>query len=86
MSLICTVEKKPFGKVKNGREPALYEVRGSDGMGFAVSDFGATLVSLWIPGPEGIVTDVVLGYKEGTKKKKKYFFCTVGCLVFLSQK
>lgn len=80
MSLICTVEKKPFGKVKNGREAALYEVRGSDGMGFAVSDFGATLVSLWIPGPEGIVTDVVLGYDcaAGYEDNDGHLGATVG--------
>lgn len=62
MSLTCRIEKKPFGKVKSKRDAYLYEVHGSNGMGFAVSDFGATLVSLWIPGPEEKETDVLLGY------------------------
>lgn len=62
MSLTCRIEKKPFGRIKSGREACLYEVYGSNGIGFSVSDFGATLVSLWVPGPEEKKTDVLLGY------------------------
>lgn len=62
MSQNCKIEKKSFGTVKNGTEAWLYEVRGADGMGFAVSDYGASLVSVWIPGPDGEPVDVVLGY------------------------
>lgn len=80
MSFVCTIEKKSFGKVKDGSEAVLYEVRGSNGMGFDVSDFGATLVSVWIPGPEGSVTDVILGYDsvEGYECDAGHLGATVG--------
>lgn len=80
MSLTCRIEKKPFGKVKSGRDAYLYEVHGSNGMGFAVSDFGATLVSLWIPGPEEKETDVLLGYDcaAGYESNGGHLGATVG--------
>lgn len=80
MSLVCTIEKKSFGKVKDGSEASLYEVRGSNGMGFSVSDFGATLVSLWIPGPEEAVSDVILGYDcaAGYENNGGHLGATVG--------
>lgn len=80
MGLTCRIEKKAFGKVENGREACLYEVHGSNGMGFSVSDFGATLVSLWVPKPEEGAVDVLLGYDcaAGYESNDGHLGATVG--------
>lgn len=52
---------KPFGKLNNGEQAYLYTIR-SGNMEAAITDFGATLVSLWVPDKEGNLADVVLGF------------------------
>ncbi|WP_343208187.1 aldose epimerase family protein [Anaerolentibacter hominis] len=50
-----------FGSV-NGKNASLYIIENSQGMTVAVSDFGATLVSILVPDRNGQNGDVVLGY------------------------
>lgn len=54
---------KPFGKLKGGEQAHLYTIRCGD-MEAAITDFGATLVSLWVPDKEGNIADVVLGFDD----------------------
>ncbi len=53
--------KKIFGQLPTGETAYLYTL--SSGLFKAtVSDFGATLVNLWVPDKNGVIDDVVLGY------------------------
>nr|WP_122642579.1 aldose epimerase family protein [Luxibacter massiliensis] len=58
------VEKKEFGRIKDGSMAYLYTLRNKNGMCAAVTDFGAALVSLWVPNEKGEKIDVVLGYDD----------------------
>lgn len=51
-----------FGKTADGRETKLYTLENQNGVQLSVTDFGATLVRLFVPDKEGVFKDVVLGY------------------------
>lgn len=53
--------KKDFGVLKNGEKAELYLLKNENGVEIAVSNYGATWVSAWIPGKDG-KKDVLLGY------------------------
>ncbi len=74
------IEKKPFGTVADGTEAWLYTVTAEGGMGFSVTDYGATLVSVWVPDRNGCVQDVVLGYDDvsGYEKNSGHLGAVVG--------
>ena len=55
--------KKPFGLLPDGRQVSLYTIR-CGALEAAVTDFGATLVSLWAPDKGGNRADVVLGFDD----------------------
>ena len=57
------VEIKPFGVTKSGEKASLYTLRGKDGIKLVVSDFGGRLVECWVPGRDGKMADVTLGWK-----------------------
>ena len=49
-----------FGCTKEGNQASLYVIRNENGMEAAVTDLGATLVSLKVKNKEGSMADVVL--------------------------
>lgn len=51
-----------FGKNKKGEDCTIYRLENRNGMAMEVSDFGATVVSLFVQDKEGNIKDVVLGY------------------------
>ena len=53
-----------FGMTKDGKEAQLCLLKNSKGLKAYVSDFGATLVRLFVPDRDGNMTDVVLGYDD----------------------
>ena len=53
-----------FGCTKEGNQASLYVIRNENGMEAAVTDLGATLVSLKVKNKEGSMADVVLGYEN----------------------
>ena len=55
------METTIFGKTTGGSLAHLYTITGG-GVTAKVSDFGATLVQLWVPDKHGNLADVVLGY------------------------
>ena len=55
--------KKEFGATKNGEKASCYVLKNSKGMEAVVSDFGASLLKLYIPDKDGKTQDVVLGYE-----------------------
>ncbi|HAX50807.1 aldose epimerase family protein [Muricomes intestini] len=73
-------EKKEFGKTKDGRTACLYTIGNSKGMKLAVTDYGASLVSLIVPDSEKNPVDVVLGYDNvgGYEAGEASFGATIG--------
>lgn len=69
-----------FGKTKEGVEATLYVLRNQNGMEARVSDYGATLVGLWVLDREGVSRDVLLGYDDvsGYECGTVFFGATVG--------
>ncbi len=75
------VVKKEFGKNSRREQVYLYEITNEVGMKAIVTDFGATLHSLYVPDRDGKLRDVVWGYEivEGYEiDNGPYFGATVG--------
>ena len=56
--------KKDFGITQKGEYASLYTLSNKKGMKIAVSDYGATLVSILTADKDGRIRDVVLGYDD----------------------
>lgn len=56
------MNKKVFGTTKKNETVYLYELSNSHGMKAYVTNFGANLVSLFVPDKDGKAEDVVLGF------------------------
>ena len=70
--------KRSFGKLPTGEETFLYSIsRG--GITATVSDFGATLVNVFVPDADGHAADVVLGYDDAAGYLKGT--CFLGAIV-----
>ncbi|MGN0335173.1 MAG: aldose epimerase family protein [Lachnospiraceae bacterium] len=75
------VVKKEFGKNSGGESVFLYEITNKAGMKAVVTDFGATLHSLFVPDKDGNLRDVVWGYDAVSGYEidnGPYFGATVG--------
>ena len=55
--------KENFGILPDGRHASLYTITGG-GLTAKVTDYGAHLVSLYVPDREGNIADVVLGFDD----------------------
>lgn len=55
--------KEAFGVLPNGQQASLYTISCGD-LTAKISDFGATLVRLYVPGENGKPVDVVLGFDD----------------------
>lgn len=56
------MKKEYFGQTANGQAVSRYTLENGNGMRVSFLDLGATIVSLEVPGREGKLVDVVLGY------------------------
>ena len=75
------VVKKEFGKNSKGEQAYFYEITNEAGMKAIVTDFGATLHSLYVPDKDGNFRDVVWGYdtvEEYEIDNGPFFGATVG--------
>ena len=54
-----------FGTTKKGEKCQLFRLRNQKGMEAHITDYGATVVRLYVPDREGDLVDVVLGYEDG---------------------
>lgn len=74
------METKSFGRLKDGREAALFIMINESGAGVAVTNVGASIVSIAVPDRAGKLGDVVLGYgaAEPYTSKGAYHGATVG--------
>lgn len=68
-----------FGELPNGQTAHLYTISCGELLA-KVADLGATLVRLYVPGRDGTLDDVVLGYDSpaGYLESETYFGATVG--------
>jgi aldose 1-epimerase len=73
------VQKTGFGKV-DGQEVFLYKLKNTHGMEVSITNYGATVVSINVPGKKGEMADVALGYDsvDGYVSDKSYFGVTAG--------
>ncbi len=73
------MEKKPFGMLPGGEQASLYTISCGK-LEAHITDFGATLVRLYVPDSEGELADVVLGFDDanGYLGSTTYFGATVG--------
>lgn len=74
-----TSMKKPFGILPDQQQASLYTISGGK-LTACISDFGATLVKLYVPDAEGNAADVVLGFDDANDYagSTSYFGATVG--------
>lgn len=76
-----SVTSQPFGETAGGEAVTAYTLRNEAGMTVRLIDYGATVQSLVVPGPDGSEADVVLGFDDVAGyegKTNPYFGCTVG--------
>lgn len=69
-----------FGKDKSGADVFLLKITNRSGAYVTVSNYGCTIVSLWVPDKNGVLTDVCLGYEtlEEYMKNDGYLGMVVG--------
>lgn len=74
------MKKTEFGRTLAGEQTTLYTFENAGGMKMSVTDYGATLVRVLVPGENGELLDVVLGHDEaaGYETGKGSLGATVG--------
>ncbi|GAC1622905.1 MAG: galactose mutarotase [Candidatus Acidiferrum sp.] len=74
------IQKQPYGKTSDSQPVDLYILSNTKGLKVAITNYGATIVSLKVPDRKGKIADVVLGYDtlQGYVTDKAYFGATVG--------
>ncbi len=74
------IKSSVFGYTAPGKEVRAYTMDNGNGMEVTVLDYGATIHSLKLPGKNGKVVDVVLGYDsvEGYEQGDGYVGATIG--------
>ncbi|MBO4815415.1 MAG: galactose mutarotase [Clostridia bacterium] len=76
-----SIEISDFGKCANGKEAKLFTLTNSNNITAKLTNFGAVLVSLFVPDKNGKLADVVLGFDNIDKYSTNdicYFGSTVG--------
>ena len=75
----CSMNKE-FGVIKDGRTATLYTLDNKHGMKVSVTDYGATIVSIFVTDRDGLERDVVLGYDDAASYEKGecFFGAVVG--------
>ncbi len=74
------MKKTNFGKTTNGQTASLYSLE-NDHIKIAISDYGASLVELWVRDSQNRFTDIILGYEDvtGYEQDQGYYIgCNVG--------
>ncbi|MGO5051345.1 aldose epimerase family protein [Lachnospiraceae bacterium LCP25S3_G4] len=73
---LTSIKISEFGSTSKGEEAKLYTMTNKNGMQVSVTDYGATLVSAWVPDQDCNLVDVVLGYDDvsGYERSKGTFF------------
>jgi aldose 1-epimerase len=69
-----TLTFQPFGSLADGRTATLYQLTHPDGFALHVTDYGATMVGLFVPDTLGVPTNVILGYDSLEKYQRQTYF------------
>lgn len=74
------IVKEKFGTTKTGEDVYAYTLSNASGMKAKIINYGANIVSLFVPDKDGNLTDVVLGYDtlEGYYRNGSFFGATIG--------
>lgn len=74
------IVKEKFGTTKTGEEVLLFTLKNKNGVEARITNFGATLVNLYVPDKDGKVEDVVLGFDtlEEYFDNPSFFGATIG--------
>ena len=78
---IKMLDKSNFIDEIDGKNTNLYTIQNDNGVICEITNFGARVVSLWVPDKHGNFDDIVLGYstlKDYIKKEERYLGATVG--------
>lgn len=62
--MMKNLQSRDFGILQNGQKVRLFTMENEAGMRVSVTEYGANLVSLWVPDQSGVLQDVVLGYED----------------------
>lgn len=57
-----SIKKTEFGKLKNGKTASLYTIENKNGMKVVLSDFGATIINIFVKDKNDNLVDVALGH------------------------
>ena len=76
------VESQPFGTSTDGQDVQIFKLKNKAGMEANISEYGALLISLYVPDSNGNTLDVTLGHDEtdfeAWQASSSYFGATVG--------
>ena len=74
------MSKKAFGTTSKGVEASLYEISNGGGLRVLLTDYGASVVSIFVKDKDGNERAVILGYDnvKSYEKEYSYFGATVG--------
>ena len=77
---LMPITVKPFGQLKDGTQAQLYSLQNPSGFRVDITDFGGTVVNLFVPDKHGALADVSLGFPsvEDYPEKSPYFGATIG--------
>lgn len=73
------MSKREFGKTSKGEAAALYTIGNTKGMTVSITDFGAAVVAIHVPGKDNVQVDVTTGYDDVAPYEREtcYFGATV---------
>lgn len=74
------IKKCDFGRTKDGAGVQLYMLTNDNGMIAKITNYGGTIVELWVPDRNGNLADVVLGLDTiaDYQEKSPHFGCITG--------
>ena len=78
---IKLLNKNDFFKNIKGKETTIYVLKNRNGLVSEITNYGARIVSLWVPDNNGNFDDIVLGFDnidDYINAKEKYFGATIG--------
>ena len=78
---IKLLNKNNFFKNIKGKETTIYVLKNRNGLISEITNYGARVVSLWVPDNNGNFDDIVLGFDnidDYINAKEKYFGATIG--------
>ena len=68
------MSKKAFGTTSKGVEASLYEISNGSGVRVFLTDYGASVVSIFVKDRDGNERDVILGYDNVKSYEKEYCY------------